>query len=160
MARRSLHSKEPQHSLQGEDPAYLWLPCWSGPPGLMARAVEALQRDDAPIAQPGTLPDLQVGSGFHSFECFRKRLWCCCASADSFVSLSGRVKGWSRQHSHTQCASQLLPQLESKAQAWKRKYRHASSSLPNAHAQARCDTGLKPRHDARAAGRCTCGCSG
>ncbi len=61
MAHSSLHGVCPI-SLQGEDPAYLWLPCWSGPPGLMARAVEALQRDDAPIAQPGTLPDLQVGS--------------------------------------------------------------------------------------------------
>ena len=54
--------------LQGEDPAYLWLPCWSGPPGLVARAVEALQRDDAPIAQPGTLPDLQVGAGSEYFQ--------------------------------------------------------------------------------------------
>jgi hypothetical protein len=60
VAHKHFCSEYPKSLLQGEDPAYLWLPCWSGPPGLMARAVEALQRDDAPIAQPGTLPDLQV----------------------------------------------------------------------------------------------------
>ncbi len=47
-------------ALQGEDPVYMWLPCWSGRPGLMERAMEGLQRDDTPIPQPGTLPDLQV----------------------------------------------------------------------------------------------------
>lgn len=38
----------------------MWLPCSSGPPGLIERALESLQSDDAPIPQPGTLPDLQV----------------------------------------------------------------------------------------------------
>ena len=45
---------------QGEDPVFMWLPCWSGKAGLLKRAFEALGRDGTAPTSLQDLPDLQA----------------------------------------------------------------------------------------------------